>query len=108
ESPRRGVGGASTIDPAAEKRGGRIGPRRRRRLAIGTQGRRAGGVDGGCRRRVRLRVRANERTLGYLQLLDAIGRTPLIELRHIVPAGAGRIVAKLESANPTGSMKDRM
>ena len=42
------------------------------------------------------------------RLLDAIGHTPLIELRHIVPAGAGRIVAKLESANPTGSMKDRM
>ena len=38
----------------------------------------------------------------------AIGNTPLIELRNIVPSGSGRIVAKLESANPTGSMKDRM
>ena len=38
----------------------------------------------------------------------AIGNTPLIELRNIVPPGHGRIVAKLESANPTGSMKDRM
>jgi cysteine synthase len=41
-------------------------------------------------------------------VLDAIGNTPLVELRHIVPSGSARIVAKLESANPTGSMKDRM
>ena len=41
-------------------------------------------------------------------VLGAIGNTPLVELRRIVPAGSGRIVAKLESANPTGSMKDRM
>lgn len=41
-------------------------------------------------------------------VLDAIGNTPLVELRCIVPKGSGRIVAKLESANPTGSMKDRL
>jgi cysteine synthase A len=41
-------------------------------------------------------------------ILDAIGNTPLIELRKVVPPGAARIVAKLETANPTGSMKDRM
>lgn len=41
-------------------------------------------------------------------ILDAIGNTPLIELRHVVPRGSARIVAKLEYANPTGSMKDRM
>jgi len=41
-------------------------------------------------------------------VLDAIGNTPLVELSHIVPSGSARIVAKLESANPTGSMKDRM
>jgi cysteine synthase len=41
-------------------------------------------------------------------VINAIGNTPLIELRNIVPRGCGRIVAKLESANPTGSMKDRM
>ena len=41
-------------------------------------------------------------------ILDGIGNTPLIELRRIVPKGSARIVAKLESANPTGSMKDRM
>ena len=43
-----------------------------------------------------------------MSVLDAIGNTPLIELSRIVPAGSARILAKLESANPTGSMKDRM
>src|SRR5258705_395363 len=41
-------------------------------------------------------------------VLDAIGRTRVVELRRLVPAGSARILAKLESANPTGSMKDRM
>jgi cysteine synthase A len=41
-------------------------------------------------------------------ILDAIGNSPLVELRNIVPRGSARIVAKLESANPTGSMKDRL
>ena len=41
-------------------------------------------------------------------VLASIGNTPLIELRRVVPPGAARIVAKLEWANPTGSMKDRM
>lgn len=41
-------------------------------------------------------------------ILDAIGHTPLVELRRVVPPGGARIVAKLESANPTGSMKDRV
>lgn len=43
-----------------------------------------------------------------LTVLDAIGNTPLVQLRHVVPAGSARVVAKLESTNPTGSMKDRM
>lgn len=41
-------------------------------------------------------------------VLGGIGNTPLVELKKVVPAGSGRIVAKLEWANPTGSMKDRM
>lgn len=40
--------------------------------------------------------------------LAAIGDTPLIELRRVVPTGSARLLVKLESANPTGSMKDRM
>jgi cysteine synthase len=41
-------------------------------------------------------------------LLDAIGRTRLVPLRHLVPEGSARILLKLEYENPTGSMKDRM
>jgi cysteine synthase A len=43
-----------------------------------------------------------------MSVLDGIGNTPLIELQRIVPPGSARVVAKLEWANPTGSMKDRM
>jgi cysteine synthase len=42
------------------------------------------------------------------RVLDAIGNTALVELKRIVRPGSARVVAKLESANPTGSMKDRM
>lgn len=41
-------------------------------------------------------------------VLSAIGNTPLVRLRKVVPPGSARVVAKLESANPTGGMKDRM
>jgi len=41
-------------------------------------------------------------------ILDRIGNTPLIPLRHIRPANGARILLKLETENPTGSMKDRM
>ena len=41
-------------------------------------------------------------------VLEAIGNTPLVELRRVVPTGHARVLIKLESANPTGSMKDRM
>src|SRR5882757_5001706 len=41
-------------------------------------------------------------------VLDRIGGTPLLELKRIVPDGCARILIKVESANPTGSMKDRM
>ena len=41
-------------------------------------------------------------------VLDSIGNTPIVQLRKVVPPGAARILVKLEWANPTGSMKDRM
>jgi cysteine synthase len=41
-------------------------------------------------------------------ILDAIGDTPLVELKHLARKGSARVVAKLESTNPTGSMKDRL
>jgi cysteine synthase len=43
-----------------------------------------------------------------MSALDGIGNTPLVELGRIVPPGAARLLLKLEWANPTGSMKDRM
>lgn len=41
-------------------------------------------------------------------ILHCIGNTSLLALRNIVPANGARILLKLESENPTGSMKDRM
>jgi cysteine synthase A len=41
-------------------------------------------------------------------MLHSIGNTPLIELCRFVPDGCAHILVKLESYNPTGSMKDRM
>jgi cysteine synthase A len=41
-------------------------------------------------------------------VLDAIGNTPLVRLRRVVPATAADVIVKLESINPTGSYKDRM
>ena len=41
-------------------------------------------------------------------MLKTIGQTPLIELRRLRPEGGARILVKVEGANPTGSMKDRM
>ena len=44
----------------------------------------------------------------YPDILHGIGNTPLLALRHVVPASGARLLLKLESQNPTGSMKDRM
>ena len=38
-------------------------------------------------------------------VLDAIGNTPLVELRRVVPTGAARVFVKLEYYNPTASYK---
>jgi cysteine synthase len=40
--------------------------------------------------------------------LDAIGKTPVVRLRRVVPEGAEEVLVKLEYLNPTGSYKDRM
>ena len=41
-------------------------------------------------------------------VLDAVGNTPLIRLSRVVPDGSAQVLVKLEFANPTGSMKDRV
>jgi [CysO sulfur-carrier protein]-thiocarboxylate-dependent cysteine synthase len=44
----------------------------------------------------------------YADIVAAIGHTPLVELRRLSPKPGVRIYAKLESYNPTGSVKDRV
>jgi cysteine synthase A len=41
-------------------------------------------------------------------ILGCVGGTSIVALRKIVPANGARILLKVESENPTGSMKDRM
>ena len=41
-------------------------------------------------------------------IVAAIGNTPMVELRRLAPTPEVRIFAKLEGANPTGSVKDRI
>ena len=41
-------------------------------------------------------------------ILQRIGNTSLLPLRRLAPPNSARILIKLESENPTGSMKDRM
>src|SRR3979411_1846936 len=41
-------------------------------------------------------------------VLDLVGHTPLVNLQRIPPAGCARILGKLESLNPAGSVKDRI
>ena len=41
-------------------------------------------------------------------VLDLIGATPLVRLRSVVADGAGEVLAKMESLNPAGSVKDRI
>lgn len=41
-------------------------------------------------------------------VLELIGNTPLVKLRRVVPPGCAEVFVKVESQNPTGSMKDRM
>ena len=44
----------------------------------------------------------------YGDIVQSIGNTPLVELPGLSPKPAVRVWAKLEGANPTGSVKDRV
>jgi cysteine synthase B len=44
----------------------------------------------------------------YASLIEAIGNTPLVELSRFNSNPSVRLLAKLEGANPTGSVKDRI
>ena len=41
-------------------------------------------------------------------ILERIGRTSMLALRRVAPENGARVLLKLESENPTGSIKDRM
>src|SRR5215211_4830068 len=57
-----------------------------------------------------LEPRLDNRPCGgkYGDIVEAIGNTPLVELKRLSPKPGVRIYAKLESHNPTGSVKDRV
>ncbi|CAN5691324.1 cysteine synthase [soil metagenome] len=57
-----------------------------------------------------LEPRLDNRPCGgkYGDIVQAIGHTPLVELKRLSPKPGVRIYAKLESYNPTGSVKDRV
>ncbi len=44
----------------------------------------------------------------YGDIIQAIGNTPLVELKRLSPKPGVRVYVKLESYNPTGSVKDRV
>src|SRR5256885_8120674 len=44
----------------------------------------------------------------YGSILETIGNTPLVELKSFSPCPGVEIYAKLEGANPSGSVKDRV
>jgi cysteine synthase len=44
----------------------------------------------------------------FADIIDSVGNTPMVELRRLSPKPGVRIHAKLESHNPTGSVKDRI
>lgn len=46
--------------------------------------------------------------MAYRDLADSIGHTPLVEMPGFSPGPGVRLFAKLEGANPTGSVKDRI
>ena len=41
-------------------------------------------------------------------MTEVVGRTPVVQLLHVVPDRAADVFVKLEWFNPTGSYKDRM
>jgi len=53
-------------------------------------------------------VREETAALIAESVLDLVGNTPLVRLRRVVPEGSAEVLAKMESLNPAGSVKDRI
>src|ERR1700754_4551752 len=69
----------------------------------------SGSVNGTTLREVMAQELRNRPCGGrYGDIIQAIGNTPLVELKRLSPKPGVRIWAKLESHNPTGSVKDRV
>ena len=49
-----------------------------------------------------------EAAIAHRDIVEAIGHTPMVELPRLSPRPSVRLFAKLEGANPTGSVKDRI
>ena len=55
-----------------------------------------------------MKTKVHDQVTITTSVLQAIGHTPLVRLRRVVPPGAADVLVKLEFYNPTGSYKDRM
>ena len=44
----------------------------------------------------------------YKNVLETIGKTPLVQLNKLTKGTNATVVAKLEARNPGGSLKDRI
>ncbi|MCL1849322.1 MAG: pyridoxal-phosphate dependent enzyme, partial [Clostridiales bacterium] len=44
----------------------------------------------------------------YSNIVETIGRTPMVRINRINPNPAVELYAKVEGFNPTGSIKDRI
>ncbi|HET7180864.1 MAG TPA: cysteine synthase family protein, partial [Candidatus Limnocylindrales bacterium] len=53
-------------------------------------------------------VPAAARPARFDGLIESIGGTPIVEISRLSPSPAVHLFAKLEAANPTGSVKDRV
>jgi cysteine synthase A len=68
----------------------------------------AGGHDARHADQIREMLTAFRSPAPAASVLHAIGRTPIVRLRTVLPSGAADVFVKLEFFNPTGSYKDRM
>ena len=57
-------------------------------------------------RELKTSVRAGEEIAD--SVLDLVANTPLVRLHRVVPEGSAEVLAKMESMNPAGSVKDRI